>query len=484
MPHRNDVAFLLLHDDGAGLMNKRGDLWIVMVILTFTLSILAPVQAQDIPSISPDLCTALPADGAPEACTALAQCIDERIDSVYVCELKQYQPMLQLCAQPQCEDDVLLSLSIMLVVAEHQLEGAEPVAFQRTLETVLYFYREQDANAAAAALRQLYAEYSHRLLPYAAGLIYENAGYFDEALAEYARTIETEFFTPFVFYSRGYLRAEIGDAVGATQDFYTFSVMQAEESYYDLTPLTVPQMEIRDLMLGSERWMLYPVSTYSFNPGGESASYLFGEPARPIEIMWSEETDNLTILDFDPLVFDVSVPQALFFDCEDDVCRRSLAFQQTFPGLNAGGTFLTASFNGEYAEVEQVVWGSEGQSEMYWVMLPQGADDPRPEIPCENGVYPLLQQGDEVFPDPWWWTVTVHASPDPESDVLAEVGDDQSMTLQISGELTCGPGGNWWPVTVDGNIAGWVLDGRDGRYSLVTADWQPRRTVAELLALP
>lgn len=469
-------------------MSRIVSLWMITAALVAIMFM--PAQAQYAPFISLDLCAAMSTEGAPEACATFAQCVADQIDTLGACEQEFYQSMLRNCAQPKCDHDMLFSLSILSIAASHAVERseAETEVFQNTLEMVLLSYVEPDTNETTTLLTRLYDEYPHRLLPYAAGLAYENAGDFDQALAAYGKSIETQFFTSLAFYSRGYLRAELGDTVRADQDFYTFSELRTGTPYFDLdldlTTLIVPQVETDDLLSDAETWMLYPVAWYGEGPGGVSASYLFDAPARSIEIKWFEGTNTLAIVDFDPSIFDIAVPQVLFFDCDGDRCARSLALQETFLGLTEGGTFLTLSFDGDYAEVEQRVSGSESGTWSYWVMLPPDAEDPRPEIPCENGTYPLLQQGDEVVANPFWMPLTVYAAPDATSEIVVEVTSDSPATVQISGELTCGEGGNWWPVTVDGNTSGWATDADNGYYSLVTADWQPRRPVAELLSLP
>jgi hypothetical protein len=326
-------------------------------------------------------------------------------------------------------------------------------------------------------------EYPDRHVAYSAALLFQQAGLIEEALDAFSVSIGTEFYTALPFYSRGQLRAELGDAIGAAQDFYTFFEVRARSELTAFEALSVPRVTLDDLMPESERMIQYELMRSSYSPGGEYVSYQFGRPGHAVEISKSEDGHIISALE---VMYSRNYPRLLFFECLDGVCQRSLAYQNTSGFLSGyGDDRTTLTINDEYIEVYKKFFGFESGSDELAILVPEAQPDPRPSVPCEDGAFPLFQIGDGITTTLKVWPVfDVRVAPDVNSAVVPEDSEGRNGYLQIAGDLTCGPGGNWWPVAVDGEMVGWIGDTEGWEfYSAVPSQWYPLRTVAELLAL-
>jgi hypothetical protein len=450
--------------------------------------LLFPVQAQDEPFIQPELCSALPDQNARAACIFLNECAYGFRYSVgslprgcvpYVTHL-----VLDGCTQPVCGVDTLLSLGAILTTTQTRLDGFSYSNVSNSLTDAFRLYAMDRPADGAATLMNLYEEeYPDRHVAYSAALLFQQAGLIEEALDAFSVSIGTEFYTALPFYSRGQLRAELGDAIGAAQDFYTFFEVRARSELTAFEALSVPRVTLDDLMPESERMIQYELMRSSYSPGGEYVSYQFGRPGHAVEISKSEDGHIISALE---VMYSRNYPRLLFFECLDGVCQRSLAYQNTSGFLSGyGDDRTTLTINDEYIEVYKEFFGFESGSDELAILVPEAQPDPRPSVPCEDGAFPLFQIGDGITTTLKVWPVfDVRVAPDVNSAVVPEDSEGRNGYLQIAGDLTCGPGGNWWPVAVDGEMVGWIGDTEGWEfYSTVPSRWYPLRTVAELLAL-
>lgn len=485
------------------------------IILILFVVILLPwgnmIQAQDPPYLTRLLCESLVSDGAMELCIAYEQCLTDYFyvepnhgsagmlvsfqssvtpvqqDGLYSgpCGPQFITDILTLCDETPCEQARLLDYAAVEIAIENRFEGRDSDLFQTELATILDSYANAQYEAAANELFRLYEGYRHRLLPYAAGLAYEGAGDIDQAIISYEQAERTQFNTPVIYYSRGYLYAVLGMEERAKADFYTYAFLAEEQP--DLDALEIPADVETYTLQDPETWTLFPLAGYGSSPGGEYTSNEFSVDSRDIAI--SRIDDGLIAvrgLYSSEEQTRFRLPDVLFFWCGDTMCVRYLTLQQTFQGLSSGGTQLTLIFDDEIATLETYNEGSESSSTSLSVLGRAPATDPRPTIPCENGVYPRLQVGDHVYPQPEWYPIDIYAAPNTDSEpVRRDVLDTGALT--VSGPLVCGEAGdNWWTITLGDGTTGWVQEARGTSYILMTYDYDMLRrlTFDELLALP
>jgi hypothetical protein len=384
--------------------------------------------------------------------------------------------MLSSCAEPICENARLLNLAAVLAVAEHPNRD-----YQRWIHEAFRGYRQQDYEGTADFLMLLFEEFPHSLIAYAAGLSYEQAGMPAEALAHYNLAERTQFYTPLVYYSRGHLYAAQGDTERANRDFSTFSAFQADYPY--LAGLSIPEgMESYGLP-DSETWTRFPLAEFSHSPGGESAAYIFDEPANTVEIAWLDGGESLAVADlYTPgtKIWGLSLPEVLFFACEDNTCRRALNFHQLCCGLSVDGTYLTITFDDDYTEVMERSIGSESGGVAYAVLLPAPADDPRPTVPCEGSLYPRLQAGLTASAQPHWMPLILYAAPSTDSEVVISGENWERTSFTITGDFVCGEGNNWWPVEMPDGTTGWIQEVGNYGYQITSRDLPQQLTIEEL----
>jgi tetratricopeptide (TPR) repeat protein len=467
-------------------VNLRYGVWTVIelgliLLSTGLLSIAPGVHAQQGSVDSPQLCTATGMDSFQAACTDYAACI---LSTGFNpdCSLQLFHEILAACQESPCKRDILLKLAIIVVAGDHHAERSDSESFEANLIDSLQNIQVQDYQTAAEILLALYDEYQHRYLQYVAGLIYESAGQSDNALKAYANAELTQFYTPLVYYSRGYLYLNLGDMARASRDFYTFSILRNGEP--QLAMLSIPPDSTDDVLADSEIWTVFPLASYGSSPGGDSDSYLFDTPAYDVEIVWLDQAETLAVRNLFRVesMWNWPLPQLLFFHCEDNYCFRSLNFQQTFPGLSIGGTFAEIDFDDDYARITWRSVAGEGVTLNYQVMMLAPAEDPRPSVLCEHGVYPRVHEGDTVDTEPFRYTY-LYTEPSMESDVVALTSPDM-FPFVITSDLVCGEEGNWWPVSLPDGTTGWILEAIDDVYQLRASGSSGRLTIDELLSLP
>jgi hypothetical protein len=455
----------------------------LLIVLAFGLTSLfatvTPAGAQREPVLPSSLCEASFSEAAAQACANYDLC-HLAPEAYWECEAQIVADMLSQCAVPICEPAWLFNLAVIVTAMHYSFDRGGTPMFYDTMTGVLNDYAGENYEAAAAALLDLFVEYEHRYLPYSAALAYEATGMRDEALIQYARAAQVEFFTPLVYYSRGYLHAARIDPQRAAMDFYTFSALITDED--PLAVLTVPEADGDDLLADSETWAQYPLLRYGSGPGGDFVTDRLSEPPHQFDLAWLNDDETLAVRGFlaEQAVYGVPVPEILFFECEAVVCTLDLHFQQTFAGLSAGGDSIDFEFDNDYAQIVVTSNGAESSGIDYALMLPADADDPRPDVPCEGGVYPRLAVGDEVNPQTWWMTIAVYAEPDPDSALLAEY-ERPVPRVEITGDLVCGEGGNWWPVSIADGTIGWVPEAGEYGYQLTTEALDREMTIDELL---
>lgn len=469
------------------------------------------IQAQDPPYLTRLLCESLVSEGATELCIAYEQCLTDYFyveppgrgslgmlvafqssmtpiqqEGLYSgpCGPQFIADILTLCDETPCEQARLLDYAIVEVAIENRFEGRDSGLFQTELITLMDSYADAQYEAAANVLFRLYEGYRHRLLPYAAGLAYEGAGNTEQAIISYEQAERTQFNTPVIYYSRGHLYTLLGMEERAKADFYTYAFLVKERP--DLDALEIPADVETYRLQDPETWTLFPLARYGSSPAGEYTSNEFSVDSRDIAI--SRIDDELIavqgLYSSEEQTGFWRRPEVLFFSCGDTICVRYLTFQQTFLGLSDGGTQLTLIFDDETATLEIYDEGSESSSTSLSVLRRAPAIDPRPTIPCENGVYPRLQVGDRVYPQPEWYPIDIYAAPNTNSEPdRRDVRDTGALT--VSGSLVCGEAGdNWWPITLENGTTGWVQEARGTSYILMTYDMPYRSTFDELLALP
>lgn len=448
----------------------------ILICLVFTIG-WAHAQEQDFTILEPALCEAAIVEGAAEACIAYAECLVSGVRNSE-CEAQFTEAMLTLCEGEPCEDDVLFNLALVIVAVDHVLDGYPKSGFQNSLINALANYEVQDNAVVWAVLSRAFEDYRHRLLPYAIGLVQARGALIDQALESYDMTEATQFFTPLVYYSRGYLYQTLEDDTRASRDFYTFQVFQA--AHPALAALSVPVVEATDVLPGSETWVLYPLATYGSSPGGETERNLFHRPAREIEIAHRDEDGIMALAGiFEPDVFwDQQIPHVLFFSCTDDMCSRPLGLQETYLGLNAGGALIDLTWESDSAWLTITIYGSESLSETRYIVLFPSAPDPRPPVTCAAGGYSRLQNGDSAFAT--FGFIQVHEAADEDSTVLFQGRIDSLVT--ITSDLRCSDDGNWYSARLPDGTTGWVREAVDGAYQLTPDRELP--PVESLLTLP
>lgn len=473
---------------GNGVMARAARGLMMVVGLSAVLAGLAPTGiAQERISVPDALCAVLPASGAAEVCAAYFACIAADLNVHLVpqaCDQSLYGTLLDGCAATgECAADILFSAAITQLSADYIFERLEPENFHAALIGINNAFRAADASLLSTHTTNAYASYPHRLLPYVAGLGHAQFGSGELALAHFAEAVNTQFNTPLAFYSRGYLHSAQGRDEMASQDFYTFAALQGEDAPVRYG-LSVPVVTADEVLPAGEAFLLYPVASYGFSPGGEYVAYTFDAPAIPVTMSLSADETTLAVQGLTPASFEMPVPDVLFFTCSEAICTRTLPLQQSFLGLNASGSILRITTGGDYLEIKEEIMYSEAGVRTLGVLLPEGVSDPRPAVTCPGGAYALLEEGLEVISNPFWMPVTLYAAPGVSSEVIAQI---DSGTFTVTGSLTCAEGGNWWPVTTADGVTGWVSDTSGGfGYNLLPADWfdRARPTVAELLELP
>ncbi|MBW4438421.1 MAG: SH3 domain-containing protein [Pleurocapsa minor GSE-CHR-MK-17-07R] len=473
---------------GNGVIARAARGLMMMVVLSAIVAGLAPTgMAQERIPVSDALCAVLPASGAAEVCADYFACIAADPNAYLVpqaCDQSLYGTLLAGCAATgECAADILFSAAMTQMAADNIFDGYEPENFHAALIDISAAFRAADASLLSTHTTNAYASYPHRLLPYVAGLGHAQFGSGDLALAHFAEAVNTQFNTPLAFYSRGYLHAAHGQDDMASQDFYTFAALQGEDAPVRYG-LSVPAVTADEVLPDAEAFVLYPIASYGFSPGGEFVAYTFDAPAVPVTMSLSTDETTLAVQGLTPASFEMPIPDVLFFTCTDAVCTRTLSLQQSFLGLSPAGSIVRITIGGDYLEIEEDIMYSEAGVQTLGVLLPEGVNDPRLAVTCPGGAYALLEEGMEVISNPFWMSTTLYAAPGVSSEVIAQI---DSGTFTVTGSLTCAEGGNWWPVsTVDG-VTGWVSDTSGGlAYTLLPADWfdRARPTVAELLELP
>lgn len=487
---------------------KRDRLWkwmgiIFYIVLSSFLLSVNLLYAQPEVRLPIELCQSSLTSEALQACNAYAACLDATIPPVFhgkrlyagetlaylspegECAAQYEAQMLSQCRQPVCESQTLINMAVVAAAVDYAYERAGTDAFQSTFASVLNAYGDWAYQDAAEMLATLFREYPHRYLAYGMALAYEAAGMSDEALSSYTQALQVQYFTPLVYYSRGWYFLSLNQPDLADRDFYTFSSLT--EGVDTLSGLFVPQNALAEAFLTSDPWIIYPVIAYGSSPGGDQILDLLQTSEYQVDFLWLDGDETLAVrhLIENEMLFYQPVPEILFLHCQSDQCSLALSLQQTFPGLNPGGTFIEINFDGAYAEITVTSEGSESGLWDQSVILPMGAADPRPHVPCAQGALPRLKVGDEVYPQSEWNPVTVYAEPSIGSEMVIELTGRDWQTMIITGSFVCGEDGNWWPVLLSDDQHGWVLEATNGYYFLTTSDLRgTRAAIEDILQVP
>lgn len=400
----------------------------------------------------PHLCAVDLVDGADEACNSFVDCVVS-LGETQTCTRNIFRDMSAWCANLNCEQDALLTVATILAATDYCIERGDVTEIDAQLAQGLEFYKSGDFESAVEPFQLMFGQYGHRLLPYSVALINERAGETDATLENYTVATNIQFYTPLVYYSRGQFYLSQGDEDRASRDFLTFEDMQTAE--FDLSQfLLMPEDLPRFALTEGETWTVYRLLNYGINPGGTIYQDLYRTSGRDIQLQWLDNGETLAI---DSLITNADYPSILFFDCDDIQCDLSLSLQQTFSGLSAGGNSIELFINNEFIGYVSNGYGDESFGRTYAIIVPASVGDPRPPIPCEQGVHPRLSIGATVFPLPMWSsTIPLYAYPDSTSEIIAEVTQPT-----IIGALECTEEGNWWlaeGILNDQRVEGWVLE--------------------------
>ena len=446
--------------DGVQVMNR-------IVLILCVIVLLVPVGfAQDSAGLS-GLCDVELVDGGMAICEAFVSCIGDEYYVPTECTQSLYEDMLTICAGEACENDALLSITAISASSDHYFERGEHEAFQRSMNEALALYKQGFNPQAGKALLLMHDDYEHRYLPYASALAYGYEDASESDLYPYEVAIETQFFTPLAYYSRGHLYLAMGDNDRASRDFYTFNA--TEDVFFDFREwLAVPEMTY-EFPEEHDVWNMYHLLGRDASPGGTIYRDMMSSGGRDVEMVWLDDGATLVINGtfVGMELFGYPVPEILFLSCDDDVCIADLSLQETYPGLTPSGALLRMDFSEAIAEVSLLTVASESLSEVYSVMLPDGEPDPRPVKTCENGVYSRLSEGDMARTNPEWQGITLYSGTNTELGAIAELSNAE---LVINGPMECNEVGNWWPVVTMDGVDGWVLEAVDGRYQVVNDD--------------